>query len=217
MVVGVARDAMYESVGAAPHAHFYLPVLQNYESYMQLHVRLRCAAASSECEMGTVAAAVRREMRALDASLGSGDVTTIEQVRRESLLPSQVGVGFISGFGGLALLLAAVGLYGVMSYTVAGRTREIGIRVALGARRGDVMHLVVSEGMRLAGFGMLVGGSVAMVIAFALSRVLYGVRAVDLTALPAVLTLLSIVALAATWGPAWRAARVDPVEALRRE
>jgi ABC-type antimicrobial peptide transport system permease subunit len=121
----------------------------------------------------------------------------------------------LSSFAGVALLLAAIGIYGVIAFSVGQRTREFGIRMSLGARRLDVMNLVVGKGLLLAGAGIAVGLAGAYALTRLLSSLLYGVNPTDRVTFAAVTTLLAAVAIAASFMPAWRATRVDPVIALR--
>jgi putative ABC transport system permease protein len=133
------------------------------------------------------------------------------------LFPAKMAAGALGSFGALALILAAVGIYGVMSYVVAGRTREIGLRMALGARNGNVQRLILRQGMTLAVMGSVIGLGIAFGATRFLKSVLYGVDAVDPITFIGVTLLLGIVALFACWIPALRASRVDPMVALRAE
>ena len=161
--------------------------------------------------------AVRREVLALDAELPVFEVKTMESAVDQSLAGRKFSLLLLGLFAAAALALAAVGVYGVMSYGVVQRTREIGIRMALGAREEDVLRLVVGDAFRMAAFGIAIG----IVLAFALSRVLrgmlYGVSAFDPLAYAALTLVLAVIALLASWLPARRAARVDPGVALRAE
>jgi ABC-type antimicrobial peptide transport system permease subunit len=136
---------------------------------------------------------------------------------REALAPTRFTLALLGTFAGVALLLAIVGLYGSIAYTVSQRTREIGIRIALGASAVNVSRLVLEDGLRLAAFGLAIGVSVAMASTRALSRLLYDVRPADPATYAAIAVLVAGVALAASYLPARRAARVDPVDALRAD
>jgi predicted lysophospholipase L1 biosynthesis ABC-type transport system permease subunit len=209
-VVGVARDGKYRSLGEAPQPYLYQPVLQSYDPKMTLVVR-------TTGEPQALAPAVREQIRALDAKLPVADVKTFRDQLDLSLFPSRVAAWTLGGFGGLALLLAAIGIYGVVSYSVAQRTREIGVRMALGAKEKDVLRLVLGQGL----FVIAVGLAVGLLLAFAVTRLiaefLYGVGVTDLLTFGAVPLLLGIVALGASYIPARRATKVDPLVALRYE
>lgn len=177
---------------------------------MTLHVR-------TTDDPGAAINQVRAEVKALDSNLPLTNVKTMEEHMRLPLAPAKLFAWLSSGFGGLALLLAAIGLYGVMAYIVSGRTREIGIRMALGAQANDVLRLVIGQGMMLA----LIGVAIGLVAAFALTRLLssflYGVSATDPLTFVGVAVLLTGVALLACYIPARRAMKVDPMVALRYE
>jgi predicted permease len=209
-VVGVARDGKYRSLGEEPHPYIYQPVLQSYDPKMTLVVR-------TTGEPQSVATAVREQIRGLDANLPVADVKTLRDQLDLSLFPSRVAAWTLGGFGVLALLLAAIGIYGVVSYSVAQRTREIGVRMALGAKEKDVLGLVLGEGLFVIAIGLAVG----LVLAAGATRViggfLYGVGATDPLTFAAVPVLLGCVALVASYIPARRATKVDPLVALRYE
>jgi predicted permease len=209
-VVGVARDGKYRSLGERPQPYVYQPVLQSYDPKMTLVVR-------TTGEPQALAPAVREQIRTLDANLPVADVKTFRDQVDLSLFPSRVAAWTLGGFGVLALLLAAIGIYGVVSYSVAQRTREIGVRMALGAKEKDVLRLVLGEGALVIVVGLVVG----LALAFAATRVvagfLYGVGATDPLTFAGVPLLLGIVALGASYLPARRATKVDPNEALRAE
>jgi ABC-type antimicrobial peptide transport system permease subunit len=160
---------------------------------------------------------IRREVERLDANLPLFDVKTMSEHLRFSLFPLRAGAWAAGGFALLALLLAGLGVYGVMAYAVSQRTREIGLRMALGARGGDVMRLVVRQGMRLALIGLLIGLAGALVLTRLMSSVLYGVSATDVVTFAGVTLLLGLVVLIACYLPARRAAKVDPIIAIRCE
>ncbi|MEP6820304.1 MAG: ABC transporter permease [bacterium] len=209
-VVGVARDGKYRSLGEAPHPYIYQPVLQSYDPKMTLVVR-------TTGEPQSVANAVREQIRGLDANLPVADVKTFREQLNLSLFPSRVAAWTLGGFGVLALLLAAIGIYGVVSYSVAQRTREIGVRMALGAKRKDVLGLVLGEGLFVIALGLALG----LLLAFAATRViagfLYGIGATDPLTFVSVPLVLGFVALVASYVPAQRATTVDPLVALRHE
>jgi ABC-type antimicrobial peptide transport system permease subunit len=168
-------------------------------------------------DIAPIVAAVKREVESLDADQPIGRITTMDEAIASSLATRRLMMVLLGAFAVLALVLASVGLYGVMALTVTQRTRELGIRMALGAERGRVLRLVVGQGMGLAAIGVVIG----LVAAFALTRFLaaqlYGVGATDPVTFGTVAGLLVGVALLASLLPAMRATRVDPVVALRDE
>jgi len=168
-------------------------------------------------EPGALINRVRAEVKALDANLPLTDVKTMQEHMRAPLAPAKLFAWLSSAFGVLALLLAATGLYGVMAYLVSGRTREFGIRVALGARGGDVLRLVLSEGLTLVATGVIFGLLASIALTRVLQSVLYGVSATDPATFAGVALVLVAVALIACYIPARRATKVDPMIALRYE
>jgi predicted permease len=209
-VVGVARDGKYRSLGDRSRPYVYRPLMQSYEPKMTLVVR-------TTGEPTALAGAVRTQLRALDPNLPLADVRTLAEQFDLSLLPSRVAAWTLGGFGLLALALAGIGVYGVVSYSVAQRTREIGVRVALGATRRDVLRLVLGEGLKMVAAGLATG----LLLAFAATRLvagfLYGVGATDPLTFAGVPLLLGAVAALAGYLPARRATKVDPMKALRYE
>jgi predicted permease len=209
-VVGVVGNVKHYALDSDSRVAFYTPHLQNLFSTMYVAVR-------TSGDPLSLAAAVSREARALDPNVPIYDVKPMEQLLAQSLARRRFAMVSLGLFALVALLLAAVGIYGVMSYSVAQRTREIGIRVALGAQTNNVLKLVVGQGMRLAGLGVGAG----LLAAFALTRVmaslLFGVPATDPLTFAVIALLLAGVALVACWIPARRAAQVDPMVALRYE
>lgn len=165
----------------------------------------------------TILPALRRGLSQIDPDLALLNVRTQEQQIDAALERERLFVTFTSGFGLLALFLAPVGVYGVMAYSIAQRTNEIGIRLALGAQPGQVRCMVLRESTWLAAVGIAVGMAAAFVLTRLVKSMLYGIQAYDPLTLSAVVALLLMVALAATWIPARRAAGVQPMEALRHE
>ena len=210
-IVGVAKDGKYWTIGEAPQMFVYSPLTQSHSSYTTLVVR------TAGGDPRALIPALNAEVRALDPALPLFDVKTVEEHMGVSLFPARVAAALLGSFGLLALLLAGVGIYGIVSYAAAQRTREIGIRMALGARRVDVLRLVAGRGMLLVGLGVCLG----LVGAFALTRfmegLLYGVSATDPITFLLVVAVLLGVALLACLIPARRATKVDPMIALRYE
>jgi len=210
-IVGVAQDGKYWTIGEAPQMFVYSPLAQSYGSTVTLVVR------TAGGDPRALIPALNAEVRALDPQLPLYDVKTIEEHMGVSLFPARVAAALLGSFGLLALLLAGMGIYGVVAYAAARRTREIGIRVALGARRGDVLRLVAGRGMLL----VVVGVGLGLAGAFALTRfmeaLLYGVSATDPVTFVLVVAVLLGVALLACLVPARRATKVDPMVALRYE
>jgi predicted permease len=209
-IVGVARDGKYWTIGEAPQLFIYSPLEQSYSQTATLVVR-------SEGDPRSLANSIREEVSKLDPSLPLFDVKTMEEHMGVSLFPARVAAALLGGFGLLALLLAAMGIYGVVSYSVAQRTRELGIRIALGARARDVLRLVAGRGMLLVTLGMAAGLAFALILTRFMEGVLYGVSATDALTFTLVVLLLAAVALLACLVPARRATKVDPMVALRHE
>jgi putative ABC transport system permease protein len=167
--------------------------------------------------MDTAVAAIRRAVHQVDPAVVVQQPQTLEDLMYESVAQPRFRTILLTTFAGMALLLAAIGIYGVIAYSVAQRSNEIGVRMALGAGRDDVVRMVVEEGMRLTVFGLAIGVVAAIGLTRFLAEMLYGVRTTDVPTFIATAALLLIVALAACTHPAWRAARVDPITTLRRD
>jgi predicted permease len=209
-VIGVARDAKGANLFQDTPSAAFLPFAQRYDGGMTLHLR-------TIVRPEQLIAPVQREIGVLDKKLPVYNVRTLEQYRDEALNEKRIQAQLITAFGLLALVLASVGLYGALSYSVAQRTQEIGVRMALGAQAGDVLRMVVRQGLKLVGLGVVIGLAGALAVTRAVKSLLYGVGATDPLTFIAVTLLLVIVALLACWIPARRATKVDPMVALRAE
>jgi predicted lysophospholipase L1 biosynthesis ABC-type transport system permease subunit len=209
-VVGIAKDSAYHSLGEAPRAVLYRPFAQEYSPTMNLVVR-------AAGDPPPLVAALRREVNSLDPSLPTKDVRTLREQVIAALEPVRLGTLAISAFGLLGLFLAAVGIYGVMSYAVARRTHEIGVRMALGARRFDVLKLIVRQGATLTVAGAAIGLLLAFGVTRLLAKLLYGVGPTDPLTFAGVTLFLIAVALLTCYLSARRATKVDPLVALRHE
>ncbi|MEK6301933.1 MAG: ABC transporter permease [Acidobacteriota bacterium] len=211
-VVGVVRDGKYVFLGEDPRTFFYIPFAQNYSGEMTLVLH-------SAGDDAAVLAGVRQVVRELDPDLPLYDVKTMTSHLRDgvALLFVRLGARLATAFGLLGLVLAVVGVYGVVSYSVSQRTHEIGIRMALGASAGDVLKLVAGQGLMLTSAGVLIGLFAALMVTRVMTNLLYGVSATDPLTFVAIALLLAGVALAASFIPARRALKVDPMVALRYE
>ncbi|HEV2386163.1 MAG TPA: ABC transporter permease [Candidatus Acidoferrales bacterium] len=209
-VVGIAKDAKYDSMREVPKPFFYVPLRQNFSKQAFLVLR-------TPLEPAAMAAALGREIQALDPKLARYEVITTREVIERSASPQRAAVTLLELFGGLALLLAAIGLYGVMSYAVSQSRRELGLRIALGARSSDLLWLVVSQGLALTAAGIGLGAAAALGLTRLIGNLLFQVSPRDPVAFGSALLVMGVVSLAACVLPAWRAARTDPMAALRHE
>ena len=209
-VVGVVGDTVVNNIGEAPVPLAYLPITQGFSPAVTLQVR-------TTGKPESVIGGVRGGIQSLDPNLAITNVQTIGEIMDQGLWAPRMGAAMLTVFGGLALLLAAFGVYGVLSYSVNQQTREIGIRMAMGAERAHVLRLVVGQGLRLAAAGLVAGVIVALLLVRQLSSLLFGVSAYDPVTFVGVGLLLLVVAFMACYLPARRATRVDPLVALRYE
>jgi predicted permease len=207
-IVGVVGDAKYATLTEEPQPVVFLPLGQRHETGVVLYVRARG-------DPATLVPAVREAVRGLEPNLPLAELRTLAETVSASTWAARMAVVLLSGFAGLALALAAIGVYGVTSFQVAQRTREIGVRMALGARGGDVVGMVVSGGARLIALGLAIGMGLALAAGRSLESLLYGVSGRDPLTLASVPVLLGVVALGACLVAARRATRLDPLQALR--
>jgi putative ABC transport system permease protein len=209
-VIGVHRDHKVRTVGEDYRPYVHLAYYQDPESFQTLVIR-------TERDPTPMMEMFRRELLALEPDIVFVDARTMEENLALTLFPVRIGATLLSVFGFLALGMAAVGLYGVIAYSVSRRTHEFGLRMALGAGTADVLRLVVKQGMLLVAVGVILGLAAAMGVTWVLSSILYGIQAIDPVAFGGTSLLLSGVAFLANYLPARRAARVAPMEALRYE
>src|SRR5262245_8937214 len=210
VIVGVAGDCKYFGLGEEQWSGMWTPLAQTYAPSCP-------ALARTETDTPNIAAAFRREVAALDPNLPIQNITTLREQVGLHLWSARMIAGLMTALGGLGLLLAAIGLYGVMSYAVARRTREIGIRMALGAQWRDMLKMIIGKGLRLTLAGVAIGLAPALALARLVANLLFGVSARD----PITFVVVPLALVAAAWLachiPARRATKVDPLVALRRE
>ena len=216
-VVGVVGDVKDGRLEEEANPHTYTPLLQEGPAEIEGFLRSINIVLRSRSEPAPLLAAVRREIAAIDPGLAVANLRLLEQDMRAAVAPQRFQLTVVAAFAVLGLLLAAVGVYGILAHFVGQQTREIGVRMALGARAADVLGGVVGEGLRLALLGAAVGVLLSLAVARTLRGMLYGIGAYDLVAFLAAPVLLGLVALLACLVPAWRAARLDPVVALHQE
>ena len=207
-VVGVAADSKYESMREDPKPFFYVPLLQDFSRTPFLNIR-------TTQPLQSISSAVLHEVHALDENLALYEMITLQEQVDRSTSPQLVAVTLVSILAGLALLLSAVGLYGVMSYAVAQSMRELALRIALGAGSAHLLRLVISRGLRLTAAGILLGAGAGLALTRLLGRLLYDVSPNDPRAFGAAFAVMVITTIAACFFPGWRATRTDPARVLR--
>jgi putative ABC transport system permease protein len=211
-IVGVAGEVKYRGLPQNPNADpdVYFPLMQRPTGNLNLAIR-------ASVDPNSLVAAARGVLQKLDPDLPAYSVTTMAEQVASQTRQSRFSAWLLGIFGGLALALAAVGIYSVMAYAVEHRSREIGIRMAMGARAADVLKMVISQGMRLALLGVALGLGAALALTQLMKRLLFGVAAADPLTYGVIALLLTLVALLACWVPARRATKVDPIIALKCE
>jgi putative ABC transport system permease protein len=214
LVVGVAGNVLSQGPDGGFHAEIYIPYQQFPWVLGPQHLVVRT---SATVKPESIVHAVVQEVHRVDKDQPVADIATMEQIAREPLAQQRMVMALLVSFAGLALVLSALGIYSVLSYSIAQRTREIGLRVALGAERASVLRLVVGGGARLALFGIAAGIATALALTQLMTGLLYGVRATDPITFSAVAIVLAATSLLACYIPARRAMNVDPIVALRYE
>jgi predicted permease len=210
VVVGVAKNGKYAQLNEAPRNFMYVPIAQYFRHDAILIVR-------TEGDPAAVVSSLQAEVKRLDPNLPLFDVRTINEHMKLSVFIPRLASTLLGLFGGLAVLLAVVGLYSVVAYNVSQRTREIGVRLALGATRTQILRLVLRQGMMLTIIGLVIGGVLSVAAGFGLRSQLMGIQPTDPVSFIGTTVLLLGVSLLACLVPARRATRLDPVTALRLE
>jgi predicted permease len=213
-VVGISGNVLSQGPDGGFNPELYIPYQQFPWLQGPKHLVVR---ASATVKAESLVRAVTQEIHRFDKNQPVADIATMEEIAREPIRQQRMVMALLTSFAGLALVLSALGIYGVLSYSVAQRTREIGLRVALGADRTSVLRLVVGAGIRLALFGIGAGTAVALVLTRLMSNLLYGVRPADPLTFSVVTIVLAATSILACYVPARRASRVDPMVALRYE
>jgi len=207
-IVGVARTAKYRNLLETPKPFFYVPLRQNFSASAGLQIRTPQSTAA-------LAPALVREIHALDANVAPGELITMREQVERTTASQRVAFTILVVFGGLALMLAAIGLYGVMASTVSQSTRELALRMALGAGASDLLQLVLSKGLLLTAGGVALGVVAALEATRLMGYLLYRVSPRDPLAFAWAVVVIAIASLTACLVPAWRATRTDPLRALR--
>jgi ABC-type antimicrobial peptide transport system permease subunit len=211
-IVGVARDVRDHELKGKVHPRFYIPAAQISTSNAGLNFEIRTAGSPS-----AVTESVSRQLKSFAANVPVYSIRTVNELTERTIGQEILIARLSSFFAGLALLLASIGLYGVLSYSVAGRTREIGVRMALGARRSSVLGMVLQEAGKLVLLGVMIGVPAALFSSRFFSSMLFGLSRTDPVSMAVVIAILVGIALVASFIPARRATKVDPMVALRYE
>jgi len=211
-VVGVSKDGKYNFIFQDPTMYFFVPMAQHYRAMRAMHVR-------TGGSPDALAPLVQKEIRALDPHLPIYDVRSMRRMLDggNGFFLLHMGALFGGALGLLGLALALIGIYGVVSYSASQRTQEIGVRMALGAQRRDILRLVVGHGLALVGVGLVLGLAAAFGISRLMGSLLFGISATDPLTFVSVPLVLGAMAFVASYLPAFRATRVDPMRALRSE
>jgi putative ABC transport system permease protein len=209
-VVGICANSATVSIGEQPQPVVYTSIDQYYSAFAVLHVR-------TEANPEAVMPAVLKQVQSLNSNMALTNPNTIQNLIALGLWAPRVAAALFGIFGLLGMVLASIGIYGVMAYMVTQRTNEIGLRMALGARPGDVLRLVVGQGMRLVGLGIVLGIVAGLAVTRLMGNLLFNVPTYDPITFGSVSVLVAFVAFIAGWLPAMRASRIDPVLALRQE
>jgi hypothetical protein len=219
-VVGHVRHWGLGDTGAYNPSQIYISFYQLSDEWVPAFARDLSVAVRTPLDVATIMPAIRNVVFGTGKDQPIFDVQTMQQIASNSMAAQRLPMMLLGAFAGLALLLASVGIYGAISYSVAQRVQEIGIRMALGAKRGDVLRMVMGQGLRLAVAGLTIGAAAALLLAHLLSsfsQLLYGVRTDDPLTFITVSLVLTTATLLASCLPACRAMRVDPMRALRTE
>ena len=209
-IIGVVGDVKHNDLASPIDREIYVSYLQRPDSGFTVVVR-------TGADPTSLVSAVRTTLGALDPGIAMAEVSTLENIVSRSVSDQRSSVFLLGSLGALALVLTAIGIYGVLAYTVAQQTRELGVRIALGASSGDVLRLVLGRGLRLVAIGCGVGLAASFGVTRLMQTLLFGVTATDPLTFAGVTLLLFAVAFMACWIPARRATRVDPLVALRYE
>jgi putative ABC transport system permease protein len=209
-IVGVVADTKMYGIANPARLEVYVPFRQRPQNEMVVLVK-------SRQEPATLVSAIRGAVASVDKEQPIFGIATMEEVVNASVFPRRITLILLALFSGLALVLAAVGIYGVVSYSVAQRQTEIGIRMALGAQRGDVLRLVLARGGKISIAGIVIGSAASLALTRLIANLLYSVSAVDPVTFAVVALVLALIAMVACYIPARRALRVDPLIAMRHE
>jgi putative ABC transport system permease protein len=216
-IVGVAADVKHASLEAEAQPHLYVPYHQVHRQLLVWLTLNQFLVVRTGGAPLALASAIRRELQAVDPNVAASDIRTMGDYVDAASATRRFSLVLLTVFAGVALVMAAVGIYGVVSYTATERTRETGVRLALGARPRDILALVLGEGVRRTLLGIGAGLAAALAVSRTLQGLLYGVPPTDPPTYGAVIAVLVAVAIVASLLPAWRAARLDPLVALRRD